>query len=103
MSRHSSGVVWWVGLRGRYHSVWYIPRERRRCHQGSVKSRGRKVVGSEIQGSANQFGKLLNLGRVDPKGSSDYIDGQTKDCWIEGRVSNASRRRLRAIRGAGGG
>ena len=42
------------------------------------------------QRGTNQTGNLLNLGRVDPKGSSDNISGQTKDCWTKERVSIAS-------------
>lgn len=42
------------------------------------------------QRGTNQTGNLLNLGRVDPKGSSDNISGQTKDCWTKERVSITS-------------
>jgi len=40
---------------------------------------------------ANQFGDLLDLGLVDPKGGGNNVSGQTKDCETKERVSNGSR------------
>jgi len=44
----------------------------------------------DVEG-ANQFGNLLDLRLVDPKGSGNNVSGETKDCEAKERVSNTSR------------